>query len=62
MPDQTPDTPDTDRGKRFVDDSADHVKVGPKTAEALQTPKTMEELDALIPVAEDDEDQDGEEK
>lgn len=50
-PEHKPD----DRQSRFVDTSADHVRVGPKTAEALKAPKTMEELDALIPVVEDEE-------
>lgn len=43
-----------DRSERFTDHSADHVKVGPKTAKALEKPKTQAELDALIGVVEDD--------
>jgi hypothetical protein len=50
-----PETPEEDRSKRFVDTSADHVQVGQKTAEAMAKPKTIEELDALIPMTEDDE-------
>ncbi len=52
-----PETPkeDEDRQKRFVDDSADHVQVGPKTAEALKKPKTLEELNAMIPDAKEDD-------
>ncbi len=46
--------PEEDRSKRFIDQSAEHVQIGPKTAEAIKKKKSIEELNAQIPLAADE--------